>query len=227
VFKASSSSFVKLMKSLEKSSFYKLVQENAWSDKIFVSRDFCQTVKTYNFDDHYLRLPRWVLIKKTANKNEDIYLFISCFEADSLFFSVRKPVGLYMFIPRIKHNQLITVFPKIELNDKIKLQISIFIGSIYFKDEKEQSTFLSFVGYLPSPRIEIHQTKFDQKLISSNGFVNKENRSQVYLLNEELSLFEKDPSDFLIKLIETRNFAVVPKTAHHLIIFLNGKKPFP
>jgi hypothetical protein len=214
------------MKSLECSSFYKLVQENAWSNKIFVSKDFSQTVDTYDFDSYYLRIPRWILIKKTANKNEDIYLFISSFEADSLFFSFKTPVGLYMFIPRIKNNQTIISFPKIDLNDKIRIQISIFLGSIYFRDENEQSIFTSFVGYLPSPRNEIHQKKFDQKLISSNGFVNKENRLEVFELNEELSVFENDPSDFIIKLIETRNFAIVPKSSHHLIIFLNGKKPF-
>ncbi len=225
IFQSDSSSFNKLIKSLVNSSFYDLVDENAWSNQIYVTRDFIQTVQTYDFDDYYLRIPRWILIKKVEN-NESIFVIISSFEADSLFFSCKKNVGLYMFMPRVKHNQRSILFPFIELDPKIRLQISIFCGSFYFEDENEQKIFNSFVGYLPSPRNPDDQEKFDQKLISANGFVLYENRQHVFNNEQEICRFEKDPSAFIIKLIEIRNFAIIPKTAHHLMIFLNGKKPF-
>ena len=52
-----------------------------------------------------------------------------------------------------------------------------------------------------------------------------ENREVVFGSNENRCLFEKDPSEFITKLIELRNYALVPNSAHHLIIFLNGKNP--
>jgi hypothetical protein len=217
---------IKLMKSLVSSSFYDLVEENAWSNHILVSRDFCRTVEILNFSDYFLRMPRWIAIKKSNKKNDNLFLIISSYEADRLFFCFKEPVGLFMFIPRVTLEQKIISYPRISLEAKINVQISLFFGSIYFKDKNEEINFNKFVGYLPAPRNKTNQEKFDKKIISSNGYVNLINRKYVFVNGDDVCEFEEDPSRFIIKLIENRNFERVPKFSHHLKIFLNGKNNF-
>ena len=48
----------------------------------------------------------------------------------------------------------------------------------------------------------------------------------MFVNGDDVCEFKEDPSRFIIKLIENRNFERVPKFSHHLKIFLNGKNNF-
>ena len=83
-FNKNSKSFMKLIESLNESSLKNILQPFAWSDKLFVTRDFTKTItNSLNEIDDYLRPPRWFSI---YGKNENtIIVFLSAYEANELF----------------------------------------------------------------------------------------------------------------------------------------------
>jgi hypothetical protein len=105
-------------------------------------------------------------------------------------------------------------------------QLFIYSGSIFFQDLVEQNSFLTFLGYIPSPRNKLHEKHFDNGLVCKNGYVPKENRSLVFGPLSNNSKFDKDPCNFIEKLAEIRNYKQIPDSAHHLKIFREGHKPF-
>ena len=229
VFNKKSASFIPFMQSLKSSTIYEYLEENAWSNKIYATKCFAQTVETKDFDDYFLRIPRWIATNRTCvNEEDEIYLIMSSFEADSLFFSLQdtNKISFLMMMPRNKQDQRFISYPSISIPPQISQQILIFCGSFYFKDKADEEIFLAFAGYLPSPRKKELQIKFEEKLITPNGYVPYDKRSQVYLVGDNKCEFINDPSNFIKKLIEIRNYNLVPDSSHYLAIFLNGKRSF-
>ena len=75
---------MKLIDSVNESSLKNILQPFAWSDKLFVTRDFTKTItNSLNEIDDYLRPPRWFSI---YGKDENtIIVFLSAYEANELF----------------------------------------------------------------------------------------------------------------------------------------------
>ena len=120
----------------------------------------------------------------------------------------------------------------IKISENLMQEILIYSGSFYFNSIKEQEQFLNFIFYVPNPRTEIQTKLLDDLKIERNGFVLAKNRKKVFgeykLMVEKRKwdqIFQQDPSKFIIELISIRNYQLVPNSAHHLIIFNNGKKP--
>jgi hypothetical protein len=223
-FNKNSKSFIKLIECLNKSSLKNLLQPFAWSDKLFVTRDFTKTVlNTSNEIDNYLRPPRWFSV---CGKDENmIIVFVSDYEANQLFAHFNENMtSLSTLIPRLREGQdRILSFPKIKIPDYIEEQLGVFAGSMFFNKDEEQNNFLHFIGYCPSPREDFQQEYFDNGLINQNGFVPLRNR-QVVFDKIELSKFQDDPRDLLTKLYELRNYGIVPRSVHHLKILNSGRK---
>ena len=107
-------------------------------------------------------------------------------------------------------------------------QLCVFAGSQYFDTWEEQQAYLSFIGYCPSPRTPLQQECFERNLILKNGFVHAINREKVFEESQgryEISKFNEDPIELIQKLVEIRNFGVVSKFAHHLLILFRGRRP--
>ena len=146
---------------------------------------------------------------------------MSSFEVNELLnlFKENNAVKLFLLSSRFRVNQKrILSFPEIILPPIQIEQLAIFCGSLYINKGSEEETFLNFIKYL-------HQSHFEKKLFNQNGFVPADNHLAVYGRIEQ-DTFEKDPAKFICKLIELRNINLVPYTAHHLKIFLYGKKNF-
>jgi hypothetical protein len=222
VFKKDSKSFVPMIKALENSSLKNGLQVDAWNDHLFVTRDFTRTVSSNNEIDDYLRPPRWLCVLNI--EDQDYVVILSDFEANCLYsyFSNSK-AKLTMLMPRVKFEQRI-LLPKTEIPSDFMSQLFIFSGSMYFKTIEEQRCYVDLIGYSLSPRSDEEQNYYDSGLIHKNGFVSRENRNRIFK-NAYLSKFEDDPRDLIVKLVDIRNYGVVPKSAHHLDIFQSAKKP--
>ena len=134
-----------------------------------------------------------------------------------------------MILPRTRQNQKrLFYFQKYEKEVSLSLleQLFVYSGSIFFNNKQEQSEYLSFVGYCPNPRTESEEKHFENRLISKNGYVPRENRLIVFGSRQNKSKFESDPSNLILKLAEIRNFKYIPESAHHLKIFKEVQKPF-
>ena len=102
-------------------------------------------------------------------------------------------------------------------------------GSSYFNKKDKQDAFLLFASYCPGPRIPKIQKYFNDGLINQNGNVSSKYRKTIFQQNmnfSELSRFEEDPNELIIKLYELRNRGLIPKSCHHLKILTLNRKIF-
>ena len=224
----STKKFVHLPLSLKDSSIFKKIQAYAWSPLLYTSEDFTNTVTKNIHGDDFLRPPRWVAVRQ--DKANLIIVILSAFEAGMLKSNFKENcVSLIMLIPRVRQKQLklFTEFNNIVPQTLLE-QLSVFAGSQYFDTWEEQEAHLSFIGYCPGPRTPLQQECFEKKFILKNGFVPAQRRDQVFQESRELyenSKFKEDPIDIVQKLVEIRNYGIVSKFAHHLLILLRGRKP--
>ena len=223
IFNKNSNSFIVLPNSLDECSLKELLQHNAWSNQVFTTRDFSKTIKENIDIDSYLRPPRWLCY----NQHLNVILIMSDYETNELlpFLKSSQYNTFALILPRIRQNQKrIISFSNIQIPSKILEQIFIYAGSLYFNNKEEETNFLSFISYYPSPRNQMCSA-----LVNKNGYVELKNRKNVFQnIKEEVNLgrFDKDPNDLLIKLYELRNYGVIPKSSHHLKILLRGKKTY-
>jgi hypothetical protein len=211
---------------LESSSLYNLVEPQAWSKSLYVTKDFCDTVETSYTGDDYMRPPRWIAAKKT--KEETILLFLSGYEASKLKSLFSETVSLIMIMPRSRQDQLKFFSTcKIRMGLRLLEQVSIFSGSQYFQTMAEQRAYNMFIGYCPIPRTGFQQKCFQANMIKKNGYVPFENRKKVFkgVPITHISTFKNDPKGFLIRLTEIRNYSIVSKFSHHLFILTYGQNP--
>jgi hypothetical protein len=139
---------------------------------------------------------------------------------------------MFMPVNREKQKKLISfssAMTENELDQRILTEISVFAGSLYFNTKFEQENFLDFISYCPKPRKQYQDILFEENKIEPNGYVLPQNRLEVFGKEKEkenFSPFVKDPSKFIKELISIRNYQLVPKSAHHNMIFSCGLKPF-
>ena len=225
-FKKSSNCFMHLPESLKNTSVYKMIQKEAWSPNLYVTKDFFRTVK-YEKDDDYLKIPRWMVFSSTDNK----IVFISGFELNefirefnSEYFSSRLKFCAYMARTRPKQERLFDLNrSSLNISNYNVEEIGVYSGALYLKDEKELEAYLSFLGYCPRPRNEKEERLFEMGFISDIGYVKNDNaRLELGLVS---CRFKKDPMGIVKKLAEIRNFKLVPDSSHHVQICKNGTKP--
>ena len=134
-------------------------------------------------------------------------------------------ISLIRILPRMRQDQKIQIsFNKVEIPSFLLQPIAIFSGNLYLNNEEEQSAFLNFIGYRPSPRTPEEDVFFQRGEINKNGYVPTHFRVNFHELSQ-LCKFKDDPNELIKRIIEIRNYAVVPNSAHHYKIFLSGKKP--
>jgi len=219
-FNQKSSNFIHLPLSLKNSSIENDLQEKAWSSKLFVTKDFFTTVKHYLSDD-FLRPPKWL-----ATSSNNVTVVLSAYETNELInYFDQANVKLSYLLPRNRKDQkrLFELHKsEIFISSLHMEQLAVYSGSLYLNDEQEQSNFLSFSGYCPSPRTEIEEKQFNLGHITRTGYVHKEYRAELGLND---CGFETDPLLMIKKLAEMRNYGVVPNSSYHLVILNTGQKP--
>ncbi|KAJ6635827.1 hypothetical protein Bhyg_14413, partial [Pseudolycoriella hygida] len=159
-----------------------------WLNNLYVTRDFMNVVKNDNSED-YLR-PVWWIARIFHREGEDIFLLLSSFEADLLLPLFRKSdrAILMSYRPRLSqlHSNLLhdthlrvsnfNMNPDDLIGLDEEVQISMYSGSMYFKNASEQNAYCSFMGLIPNPRTSEIQKAFEDGFIDPNAFVPVENR---------------------------------------------------
>lgn len=187
-----------------------------WSKNLCATRDFVTVLENDSLAcDDFLRPVWWIACLPDMDKKNPIWILLSSYECDRLITTFRrsKKSALFMYRPRLSklHNNLlrmpglqVTAIPHpIEIDLKSEVEVGVFAGSMYFKDEIEEQQFCSFLGLIPRPRNAILEIAFDTGIIRPNGFVPKEKRNNSKFIAELVGecRFVKNPVDLVIKLI--------------------------
>lgn len=196
-------------------------ESDAWSNKIFVTKDFTRVLLDQSgYCDEYLRPVWWIAYVKEPTTNSYILILLSSYECDRLIttFKQSKESVLCMFRPRLSklHDNLLNqrnlqvtgmsgIVPHIDVNDEC--QLNVYSGSMYFKSEIEQDAYCSFLGLIPRPRTEHLDEAFKAGIIQPNGFVMPEHRAFSGDVSKAVATckFKKNPVDLAIKLIEAQH----------------------
>jgi len=216
-------SFVSLPNALMNTSLKKLAQnEDTWMKNIlFATQDFKNTIEYNNLDkdDDFLRPCRWIAFSKKQN----ILVLLSGFEANELMSHFNSSqVTLTRILPRARVDQMLKInFRQVDIPDDLFQPVAIFAGNLYLKSRQEQQSYLNFIAYRPSPRTSNEEKLFEKGQIKQHGYVPEEYRINLNLSSK----FKEDPATLIKKLIEIRNYGIVPESAHHNYIFQCGKKP--
>lgn len=238
-----STSFVSFGESLANSSLSAFIRENqAWSRNFYVTRNFVEVVETAaNQSDDYLRSPRWIALRYDIDEEPTTRLaFLSSFEVNELMHDFNQGAcHLIMLMPRTRPGQRFLFSSTYVDEDDILLpkiarqELAIFSGSLYFNLLTEQDCYSKLIGFVSYPPQSIEDDEDDclnegnyknNRKIRAKGFVTPDKRVEVFGKNENIAIFETDPTEFITKLALIRNFSIVPSSAHHLQI-LDGKKP--
>jgi hypothetical protein len=217
------SSFLPIYEMFKDSSVYQIIQKQAWGQNVFVTQDFARTVDKVNNGDDYLKSVRWLCYSEV---DKPIIVILSAFEANSYYDEFENGlVKLVLNIPRRRVEQLqMFGLQDCSIPQSLVQRVSVVSASHFFQTSEELEAYLRFVGYCPSPRTEREEGMFEEGIIERNGYVQKINRRKVFG-NEECK-FEEDPGKMIMKIAEIRNFGTVSRFSHHLLIFLEGEKPY-
>lgn len=193
-----------------------------WSKNLYVTKDFVNVVEHSNSEE-YLR-PVWWIAHVTHREDDDIFLLLSSYETNSLLPVFRKSTRstLMCYRPRLSklHSNLLHDIPlqvtavtsncddHIGLDDEV--QISMYSGSMYFKNEAEQDSYCGFMGLIPSPRSPDLEISFEEGYIEPNSFVSLENRRHSAAITRFVKKckFSHNSVELAMKIIE----------AHHVFI---------
>lgn len=187
-----------------------------WSKNLCATRDFVTVLENDSLAcDDFLRPVWWIACLPNLDKANPIWILLSSYECDRLITTFRrsKKSALFMYRPRLSklHNNLLrmsglhvtAIATPINIELKLEVEVGVFAGSMYFKDETEEQKFCSFLGLIPRPRNAILEIAFDTGIIRPNGFVPKEKRNNSKFIAELVGecRFVKNPADLVIKLI--------------------------
>lgn len=193
------------------------IESDSWGTNIYVSKDFVSVVHGEKHDS-FLR-PVWWICKLYGSFNiPDVLVIISAFECNALLSMFRNSVNcvLHMYSPRLAQTQSsllnrvglritgkcnATVRNITALNEA---QLALFSGSMYFQTKQEQSNYCNFMGIIPRPRTERENELFNSGVISSSGFVEKNNRSHFEHLSA-MCKFNRNPDALAVGIIERRH----------------------
>ncbi|XP_031635809.1 uncharacterized protein LOC116348812 isoform X2 [Contarinia nasturtii] len=233
-------SLLSIVNSLANTQLSEFCEKNAdaWSKYIFVTNDFCTVLQgSSQLCDAFLRPTWWLAQIKGETKN--IIILLSSFECNHLLPAFRHTTNatLFMYRPRLSklHSNLIheeklqitgnLTANTIDIEDEV--QIGVFSGMMYFKNEMEQNAYCSFLGLIPRPRTAEQEKAFEDKIIKENGYVPPKKRKMDEISNcVDRCRFEHNPRDFVIKLINAHHQGM-PKVTHVSSILVRCKKVFP
>ena len=219
---SANSDFIHIGLGLNQSSLKSIAQPFAWSNIIYLTKDFVRTVDDTVGGDDFLRPPKWFCYsKRTENPS---VVILSAFEANSFIEEFKEEVVvLGLLIPRTRVDQIL-FFSKFDMKipQDLLQQIAIFAGSMFISKE-ELDEYLNFIAFCPSPRNFEEENHFNRNLIEHCGYVHEENRLTVF--GHTKSLFKENPHQLVVKLAEIRNYGNVSKFAHYFEIFESGRRP--
>ena len=100
-------------------------------------------------------------------------------------------VSLTRILPRAKPDQKLKInFQLVDPPEYLFQPVAIFSGNFYLNTLEEQSAYLNFIGYCPSPRTQMYQLLFEKGEIKQNGYVQKQYRSNFENLNQYLKIIK-------------------------------------
>ncbi|XP_031638985.1 uncharacterized protein LOC116351075 [Contarinia nasturtii] len=213
-------------------------ESKAWSHNILVTKDFTRVLfYESSYCDEYLRPVWWIAYVKIPAQNRYILILLSSFECDRLMatFKQSEQSVLCMFRPRLSklHDNLLHQtklqvtgmngnVPCIDVVDEVN--IGIYSGSMYFKNQIEQDAYCNFLGLIPRPRTKELDEAFNAGIIKPNGFVSPEHRQHESIIEYVGECkFNKNPVDLAIKLIEAHHH-LIRKESHVESILESGFK---
>lgn len=210
--------------------------KDAWADYLFVTRDFNMVIENQTqVSNDFLRPVCWVACVKNPDA-KDILILLSTFECNHLMPAFRDSVNatLFMYQPRLSnlHSNLIRE-PELRVTKMLtvnniavedEVQIGLYAGLMYFKDEEEQSAYCEFLGIIPRPWTREQMEAFHDGNIEENGYVPRK-RNYPESISQSMSQckFKSNPTDLAIKLIKARH-QILPKDSHVASILNRGIK---
>lgn len=213
--------------------------ENAWADHLLVTKDFQMVVhSSSSMCDDFLRPVCWLArIQNIAG--EYILILLSSFESNHLLSAFRKSKfsTLFMYRPRLSesHSNLIhdtklrisgtSSISHIGIADEV--QIGMYAGMMYFKDEIEQNAYCGFLGLIPQPRTGKLRDAFEDNIINSDGFVSTKRRRHSEAISNCVGQckFNDNPVNLAAKFIRAHHQSL-PEVSHAASILNRGLKVF-
>lgn len=214
---------------------------DAWSDRLFVTKDFHTVIDSVSVDGNdFLRPVCWIArINHPNDRAKDILIILSSYECNNLLPTFRKSTNstLFMYRPRLSHlhSNMIhetelqltatsTSSNEIQVEDEV--QINVFAGSMYFDNEAEQEAYCNFLGLVPKPWTRDQEKAHVRGLIDGNKFVCTDYRNN--FLEEivpgiQRCKFNDNPTDLAIKLVKAHH-QFLPKDCHVASILNRGLK---
>ncbi|KAF7944218.1 hypothetical protein EAE96_010620 [Botrytis aclada] len=181
-----------------------------WPRDLWVTRDFAQTVVTYDFDeiDTFLRPVNWILTSEGKN-GLSFCVIISPFEVQELRSAIQqnKKVVLSIYSPRLSlssksfesldvHN--IPTNSKLpSIHPRIIMLLNLFAGQLYLRSYDEYIRLCQFLGlchYPPRGNVQI----------GCDNFVPISSRALFDAVMKEVCPFKESPVDFFKKVFALR-----------------------
>ena len=209
-------------------------QPNSWHQNFWISTEFQRVIKTIGESlDQFLRPPRWVVIYRKQH-----VIFLSAHEANWLMNHLNplyynnhvnnSPITtLRLLLPRVKQSQSILVnTPSLTIPPTMTpcnetaafniplewlVELFVFSGTLYFKNNSEQTAYCECLGICPKPRTPAEDQAFQKGLIAVDGFVQCEHRSMLHI---DKCRFNTSPVLLVKKIIENRNNSEAPLASH-------------
>jgi hypothetical protein len=196
-----------------------------------VTSDFINSILRTNVHenvDEFLRPLAWVvsLGKNLKNSEQVRLLVISPYEANELipkFRAGQVNSVLHLYTARLLAGQKDILIDKERLNlppvpvsipRHVLAPLSLFAGTLYFHEAKEETTFADFLGIIPRQGRSSQQKRaFDEGKIARNGFVLPMHRSELMGMSAT-SGFQTNPETLVKEILRTRNQGNIPEGSH-------------
>ncbi|KAJ7521861.1 hypothetical protein O6H91_19G071900 [Diphasiastrum complanatum] len=228
-FDPSSTAFLPLLEALhECASLWQRAEPNAWSDKLFITREFGTVLSPESVSRgvDFLRPVAWLAI--VPYKKTQAIVLLSPVEVNSLLPEFRRGRGahLHMVAPRRRAGQdfmlceRALMLPVVDSSqatfDDLPLiaQLLAFSGSAFFANNREQSAYCDFLGLCPRPRSMTEADAFDRGDIKLDGFILPEKRQAVKSACKTLCGFQESPVPFMADLLSVRGWLGRPSASH-------------
>lgn len=215
-------SFLPVMQSLSRVSFYQLVEHDPWCSDLYVSVDFMNTVKLDSVpsskDDEFLRRVTWVV----SNTTISTLLIISPYEAQHFLPEIRRStaVRLHTYSAKMQSNtfcfeDLSYAIPPVPSGwafngkDHVLTQLNIFSGQLYFSSYESYQRTCKLLGIFytrgasSSGQIPA-AVQTDGWLPGSWAVENCDGYVRGQLNNGHMKPFVRSPIEFIRRLAELR-----------------------
>ena len=232
----SNTDFLPLMQAMQGTSkLWELVESHAWSNNLFVTREFA-TVLAANSPTSgapSLRPVAWCAVTRGSAMDQlnlgskqvcpiKAIILLSPYEANALLPDFRRSLGaqLHMFAPRVRQGQSLMLYersltlPHVGRNnpqaksipDSLIAQLLAFSGSAFFGSAGEQDAYCNFLGLYPRPRSRIEDDAFQRGDIQLDGFCPPEMRQLLVRIEGGGCAFQRSPVLCITKLLDARGW---------------------